>query len=87
MSAPRITAFTDCASQDIVIRVPYELAVQLVANAPDSDDKKELVHRMYIAAQRSSMFRKMLTDAGVTEDVSGIPFKPICDHCNCNGGQ
>jgi len=44
------------------MRVPYELAVQLVVNAPDSDDKQELTNRMYIAAQRSPILKKLLTD-------------------------
>lgn len=80
MSAPRITAFTDCASQDIVIRVPYELAIQLVANAPDSDDKQELIYRMHIASQRSPVFKKMLVDwNGETNDSDQTDVEIITD--------
>ena len=58
-----ISCFTDCDSEDLVMRVPYNIAVQMVHTLPDSDAKKQLIDKMSIASRRSSKFAKMLRDA------------------------
>ena len=58
-----ISCFTDCGSEDLVMRVPYNIAVQMVQTLPDSDAKKQLIDKMSIASRMSSKFAKMLRDA------------------------
>ena len=58
-----ISCFTDCGSEDLVMRVPYNIAIQMVHTLPDSDAKKQLIDKMSIASRRSSKFAKMLRDA------------------------
>ena len=63
-----ISCFTDCGSEDLVMRVPYNIAVQMVHTLPDSDAKKQLIDKMSIASRRSSKFAKMLRDAELRVD-------------------
>ena len=49
------------------MRVPYNIAVQMVHTLPDSDAKKQLIDKMSIASRRSSKFAKMLRDAGLRD--------------------
>ena len=57
----RISAFIDCDSESAVIRVPYELLIDMLKNCRESDDYFDLVYRIHRASARSSKLRKMLT--------------------------
>ena len=61
-TALRMSAFVDCASQSIVLRVPYELAVKMLTNCPDCADKEELMKRIDVASRRSPILSKMLEE-------------------------
>ena len=56
----RMSAFVDCDSQSVVLRVPYDLAVALLEHCPECDDKRELIRRVGITARRSAKFRELL---------------------------
>ena len=56
----RISAFVDCDSESIVVRMPYELIVDVLCTLPESEDKNELVHRVTTASKRSSKLSKLL---------------------------
>ena len=61
----RISVFVDCDSESLVMRVPYELAADLIANCPPSDDLKELREWLLRASARSKKLRASLKDKGV----------------------
>lgn len=56
----RITAFVDCDSESIVIRMPYDMAVDMICVLPDTPDKKELQERVGRASSRSRKLRHLL---------------------------
>ena len=56
----RISAFVDCDSESIVVRMPYELIVDVLYTLPESEDKNELVHRVTTASKRSSKLSNLL---------------------------
>ena len=58
----RISAFTDCDSESIVIRLPYELLVQILKILPPTDMYSELRDRIKIAAHRSNKLAGLLND-------------------------
>lgn len=62
----KISAFTDCDSQSIVLRVPYEMAVDMLLTLPDTDDKEELKQRVITASARSKKLRELLEGAFCT---------------------
>lgn len=53
----KISAFADCNSETVVIRIPYELAVTLIKNCPPTEEREELIRWMKIAATRSKKFK------------------------------
>lgn len=57
----KITAFTDCNSESIVIRMPYSLIVEILQNyhSPECD---ELMEKVKVAARRSNKLTQMLSD-------------------------
>lgn len=55
-----ITAFTDCDSKSIVLRVPYELAVDMIIYLPPSENRDELTEKIRRASYRSSVLSNML---------------------------
>lgn len=55
-----ITAFTDCDSESIVLRVPYKLAVDMAQYLPSSEDKEELLEKMRRASLRSNKLSNLL---------------------------
>lgn len=57
----KITAFTDCNSESIVIRMPYSLIVEILQNchSPECD---ELMEKVKVAAHRSNKLTQMLSD-------------------------
>lgn len=55
-----ITAFTDCDSKSIVLRVPYELAVDIIRYLPTSESRDELIEKVRRASYRSSILSNML---------------------------
>lgn len=56
----RITAFTDCNSESIVIRMPYSLIVEILQNC-NLSERDELMKKVRIAAYRSSKLTQMLS--------------------------
>lgn len=56
----RITAFTDCNSDSIVIRMPYSLIVEILQNC-NLSERDELMEKVRIAAYRSSKLTQMLS--------------------------
>lgn len=62
----KISAFTDCDSQSIVLRVPYEMAVDMLLTLPDTDDKEELKQKVITASARSKKLRELLEGAFCT---------------------
>lgn len=61
----RISAFVDCDSESIVVRMPYELIVEVLCILPESEDKNELVYRVNIASKRSNKLSKLLRKEGL----------------------
>lgn len=61
----RITAFTDCNSESIVVRLPYEMIVQIIQLLPVSPEQEELTERVKVAAHRSNKLTEMLKSVGV----------------------
>lgn len=57
----KITAFTDCNSESIVIRMPYSLIVEILQNC-HSSERDELMEKVKIAAHRSNILTQMLSD-------------------------
>lgn len=60
----RLSAFVDCDSQSIIMRVPYSLAADMLKHCPPSPDKDELLKRVEIAARKSKSLRAALTSIG-----------------------
>lgn len=56
----RITAFTDCNSESIVIRMPYSLIVEILQNC-NLSERDELLKKVRIASYRSSKLTQMLS--------------------------
>ena len=64
----KITAFTDCNSESIVIRMPYSLIVEILQNC-DLPERDELMEKVKIAAHRSNKLTQMLSDLVNEEGV------------------
>lgn len=62
ISTPNITCFVDCATEHAVIRVPYNLLIDLLKNCPQSDVRDDLYRITYRASSRSNKLRNMLND-------------------------
>lgn len=60
--ALRMSAFADCGSQSIILRVPFELAADMLKHCPPSKDKDELQQKMLIAARKSKKLTALLKD-------------------------
>lgn len=60
-----VSAFVDCNAESVVMRVPYELAAEMLANCPPSEDLKELSRWIIRAAARSKKFRESLQRSGI----------------------
>ena len=58
----KISAFADCNSETIVLRMPYELAISLIKDCPPTEEREELIRWVKIAASRSKKFSKLLED-------------------------
>ena len=56
----RITAFTDCNSENIVIRMPYNMIVEILQNC-DLSERDELLEKVRMASSRSSKLTHMLS--------------------------
>lgn len=56
----RITAFTDCNSESIVIRMPYNMIIEILQNCNFSEHDK-LLEKVRIASSRSSKLTHMLS--------------------------
>lgn len=56
----RITAFTDCNSESIVIRMPYNMIVEILQNCNFSERDK-LLEKVSWASSRSSKLTHMLS--------------------------
>ena len=57
----RITAFTDCNSESIVIRMPYNMIIEILQNC-DLSERDELLKKVRRASSRSSKLTKMLSE-------------------------
>ena len=68
----RITAFSDCASQCIVWRMPYEVAVDMLASFKETEKNKEqrdkLIYATSIASRRSRTLMTLLKENNVFND-------------------
>lgn len=62
MDEREITAFTDCGSKSIVVRVPYEMIVKILKYLPHDKDYEALLGRVRKAAQRSNKLNELLKD-------------------------
>lgn len=58
----KISCFADCGESSLVIRVPYSLAIKLLNGLPEGRDREELSNKMKIAARRSNVFSRMLSE-------------------------
>ena len=56
----RITAFTDCNSESIVIRMPYNMIIEILQNCNFSEQDK-LLEKVRMASSRSSKLTHMLS--------------------------
>ena len=56
----RITAFTDCNSESIVIRMPYNMIIEILQNCNFSE-RDELLEKVRRASSRSSKLTHMLS--------------------------
>lgn len=56
----RITAFTDCNSESIVIRMPYNMIIEILQNCNFSERDK-LFEKVRMASSRSSKLTHMLS--------------------------
>lgn len=56
----RITAFTDCNSESIVIRMPYSMIVEILQNC-DFSEHDELLEKVRWASSRSIKLTHMLS--------------------------
>lgn len=68
----KITAFTDCASQCIVWRMPYEVAVNMLVDFKETEKNKEqrdnLIRATSIASRRSRALMTALKENCVFND-------------------
>lgn len=62
MDEREITAFTDCGSKSIVVRVPYEMIVKILKYLPQDNDYEALLSRVEKAAQRSNKLNELLKE-------------------------
>ena len=60
----RISAFVDCDSESIVVRMPYEMIVEVLCTLSETEDKNELMKRVTIASKRSNKLSKLLRKVG-----------------------
>lgn len=56
----RITAFTDCNSESIVIRMPYNMIIEILQNC-NLSERDELLEKVRRASSRSSKLTHMLS--------------------------
>ena len=63
----RISAFVDCNSESIVVRMPYEMIVEVLCTLPESEDKNELMKRVTTASKRSNKLSKLLRKVGIDD--------------------
>ena len=56
----RITAFADCNSESIVIRMPYNMIIEILQNCNFSERDK-LLEKVRMASSRSSKLTHMLS--------------------------
>lgn len=45
-NAKDFTAFTDCSSETVVIRIPYEFCASLMMAVPESEEKQILMTKL-----------------------------------------
>lgn len=62
MDEREITAFTDCGSKSIVVRVPYELIVRILKYLPQDKVYDTLFGKVKKAAQRSNKLNDLLKE-------------------------
>ena len=74
----RITAFTDCNSESIVIRMPYSMIVEILQNC-DLSERDELLKKVRRASYRSSKLTQMLSKLNKQlEKKINLPSPAFC---------
>ena len=58
----KYAAISDCNSQSILLRMPFELAATMLMNCPDCKEKAELMKYVEYAAGRSKKFAEALKE-------------------------
>ena len=56
----RITAFTDCNSESIIIRMPYNMIIEILQNC-NLSERDKLLEKVRRASSRSSKLTHMLS--------------------------
>ena len=59
---PNITCFVDCATEHAVIRVPYNLLIDLLKNCRKRGRRDDLIRVIYSDLSRRKKLRNMLYD-------------------------
>lgn len=57
-----ITAFTDCDSNSLVLRLPYELVIEILKSLPNVEGRDELFEKVRRAATRSNKLTVLLKE-------------------------
>lgn len=52
------SVIVDCASKTTIIRVPHELAVEMIFNTHN----EELINKLKLSSSRSSILRKLIRE-------------------------
>lgn len=52
------SVFTDCASDTIVLRAPYQNIIDMVKEMEDSPIKEELIEKLSVAVRRSKKMKE-----------------------------
>lgn len=55
-----ITAFTDCDSSSLVLRIPYELVIEILKSLPNVEGRDEFLKKVKRAATRSNKLTALL---------------------------
>ena len=56
------SAFADCNSETVVMRMPYAFAATLIKNCPPSQERAELIRWLKMAATRSKKFSQIVDE-------------------------
>lgn len=57
-----ITAFADCSSKSVVIRLPYQIAIDIALSIKDKEVRERILDLYKIASRRSKSFSDYLQE-------------------------